>query len=290
MAACGSRGPRRPVWASAPAKVAAVTVCLRVWNMLNVITGPLLWESPWKGPHLDATKAPFCFFSPAFNLLLYVCIERGEEELPLPQFSLYICSSPPETETISNIHPARQCLSRSSFTPHFRSLKPIFLCKPEKKTVLWVPQTVNVFLKKMVRRSGSRHSSSVWREHNSFMGVSRRVPSCPGASSHANPMLVPAAQQPVGLSWWTHTNTKSQGLLRGLCRKRSPAAERHAGLFWPHLASRMENKHVICFNSTCCRTNISQQSLERATDKKTIRENKRDLTSVLTASFTENVF
>ena len=56
--------------------------------MVNVITGPVLWEPPWKGPHSEATKASFCFFSSAFSLFIYLCLEGGEEA----DLSLYFCS------------------------------------------------------------------------------------------------------------------------------------------------------------------------------------------------------
>lgn len=53
---------------------------LFVWNMVNVITSLALWEPPWKGPHSEATKVPFCFFSSAFSLFIYLCVGEPDEE------------------------------------------------------------------------------------------------------------------------------------------------------------------------------------------------------------------
>lgn len=92
----------------------SVHVCVRVWNMVNVITGPVLWEPPWKGPHSEATKAPFCFFSSAFSLFIYLCVGEPDEEggLGLAPCVLCLCL------LLSDNNMRHHCSPPALLTPH----------------------------------------------------------------------------------------------------------------------------------------------------------------------------
>lgn len=87
----------RHQWKSPQSQGPSVSVCVCVClceTWWNVITGPVLWEPPWKGPHSEATKAPFCFFSSAFSLFIYLCVGEPDEEgglsLSRSVFSVYV--------------------------------------------------------------------------------------------------------------------------------------------------------------------------------------------------------
>lgn len=118
----------RHQWKSPQSQGPSVSVCVSVWNMVNVITGPVLWEPPWKGPHSEATKAPFCFSSLAFSLFIYLCVGEPDEEggLSLSPCVLCPCLSLSDRQHDPSLQPSCR-LDTSHHSSHY--LKRIYwLC------------------------------------------------------------------------------------------------------------------------------------------------------------------